>query len=440
MYKYEHPIPLAALNNSALFIEDKPLAQQQQNPQQQQQQQQNPQQQQQQNPQQQQQNPQQQLKEGESEEKKEENQNQEKNENEERKNEVKLNKNEKNIVVVDLKTNEKKILFTGNIISKQITREFIDFIVDSNIIVRIDLVNKDKFDIELIEEPSADDQKSSNSDKFYKILIDLSSCFAWKIFNSTNFAFLLKDNFSLVVVDSSGKTQKVETCEKNETVILFDIIDDHGKPNYRNGSFILVVTSAHVSIFVVDQKSGKIKRVRHVSTSSVVIEASITSWGILLLRMLTSVQMITLPDPSYSAIGTLPIDEMTSKATLIKYEGLICFEAENNLVTIYLRDDDLPPCFSPAEHPPIEPPKSTGMKKLFGKKTATLQEADESFQYKRAPEKNPAGTIAETQEIMQQLLSKAAERGDALNELEIKAEHLMKSAQMFRKNVRKFRK
>ena len=151
---------------------------------------------------------------------------------------------------------------------------------------------------------------------------------------------------------------------------------------------------------------------------------------------------------------------------VLPHRGLIVFE--RNATTIYLDNISDPLCFDESNLPPaLAPPPVTGLKKLFGKKSGvTLEEADRFFLFNRSSEQpntnskpdsqnksddnkrssgevqqsaaSACNNLAETQELMQQLLVKANERGEQLNELEIKAKKLLKTARKYRNTIRKF--
>lgn len=501
----------------------------------------------------------------------------------------------KELFVAGIKDNKKvelnSPLLPSKAVSYQVYESFIDFLCEDGKVIRFDLFNKEKFEGEEVvdsQELNAYSNYPSSDDVLY-----------WRPFNGT-FAIIKKQAQSrpLLAVD---KFTSNEVCEKNEEVILFDVIDDSGKVTTKSASYILTVTTFHVSIFAIDKKG--IKRIRHVSLSrDHIIEASITSWGVLIVRTCDSVEVLALPDVSFDPVcqmsldydaappllpsencisaptsappsseilnlkppaeseDTLPVsvnpdktkkkiiklsakkenkkakskdknknknknkdqdqndsqensenqDETQNAAStettekqeqqetnenitktestndndnvndnvndmleyvkavnpiILPHKGLIVFE--RNLVTIYLKNHQIEPCFDEENLPPaLTPPPTTGFKKLFGKKnTISLEEADRCFLFNRSnlPQQtdhnhnqteNPAsenkkdeatarassigGALAETQERMQQLLVMANERGEQLNELEIKAQRLLKSAKQYRKRIRQF--
>ena len=96
-----------------------------------------------------------------------------------------------------------------------------------------------------------------------------------------------------------------------------------------------------------------------------------------------------------------------------------------------------PEIYNP-EKPPLEIPQVNAFLKLFGKKDETLNDADKAFQYSGS--RGAIGNLEETNEIMQRLLVKAQERSEMLNEMEIKSQQLMQSAQKFHELAKSLRK
>ena len=417
---------------------------------------------------------------------------------------------EKHLLLINLKTGNKKALAESPLLAIQTYPEYIDFVIDKHTLYRFEILTKNKLvkeEIKIGELPSAANQsqtpENTNNDgntqssnpseeqekpqqqtpettpqenqnhethkskptpqvnspeKSNKIETIPSYTYPpnswgyfWKSFGSS-FIYIPKDASSNML---TFENQQVEAVDKNEAVIMLDVINDQGIPNTK-GNFIVLVTTHHVNIFAIAEKGGKLKRVRHVSTPSAVNDAIIASWGVLILKLVNALHILALPDPTYG-IATLPLDQtktQSNQVLLMKGSETGAISFEGNAVVIYSKSDELPPVFDIKSMPPLEPPQPTGMKKLFGNKTITIKDADESFMYNRP--KNPPGpneqpnqpekaqtamsSLSETQDILQQLLVKANERGEALNELEIKADRLLKSAQQFHDTIRKFRK
>lgn len=377
--------------------------------------------------------------------------------------------------IANIKTNQKvqitSPLVPSTVVTVQIFEGYIDFLCESGKVIRFDLLSNDKF--EGFEVVDIEELKVC-----YNYPYHLSNN-PWRPFNGTFACIKQINQLSVLIAD---KFIFHEVCQSNECVVFFEVIDSAGKVNPKDSSFIVIVTSFHISIFAVDEKG--LKRVRHVSLGNDrVIEASVTSWGVLIVRTETRVQLLVLPDVSYDPIAKLSltyeappplVDEIEEapdngnsnshaveavksiNPIILPHKGLIVFE--RNLVTIFLKEILIPDCFDEKKLPNVLiPPPESGIKKIFGKKGGiSVEEADRCFLFNR-PQKqkneqnadnddNAAATAAsigsslsETQELMQQILAKANERGEQLNELEIKAQKLAQSAKEYRNACRKFR-
>lgn len=374
--------------------------------------------------------------------------------------------------IVDIKKNKKvnldSPLVPSPIVSYQLFEDYIDFLCSDRKVIRIDLSSKEIFEGHEVVDP-----------------IELSVCVGyppnlnnrfWRPFCGSFACIKLIESVAVLILD---KLVIGDICGRGEEIILFEIIDRNGKVSARDAIFILIVTSLSISLFGIDENG--LTRMKHVTMrdSDPIIEASVASWGVLIVRMRNSVKLLVLPDISCKPICTLSLtydappplntnsnnnnnnnnddeDEVVRAVNpiILPHKGLIVFE--RNLVTIYLRKINLPPCFDKDRMPDLLVQQTSGIKKIFGKKPITVGDADRIFQFQRKPKQpgerdddddesatstaaNVANSLSETQEMMQLALSKANERGEILNELEIKAQNLLEKAREYRDNCRKFK-
>lgn len=508
-------------------------------------------------------------------------------------------------------------LLPSSIVSTQFYENYIDFLCENDKIIRFDLNSKEIFEGEEV----VDEQELAIYANYPKNDPEIKF---WRPFNGTFASIKYVNGRYVLTVDNLTSN---EVCEKNEKLIYFDVIDEGGKVTAKNATFILIVTTFYISIFAIDKKG--LKRIRHVSISrDPIVEATVTAWGVLIVRTKKTVQLIVLPDVSYKPLARLtlnydappPLNPITApndndddddiettgsnldistenasneadiadededhesskkhkkkkdkskdknkeknkdkdkekhkhkdkdkskglfkswssnkdkdkdkdkdktkaescpaseaditessvsnsieivnptdsaeissaqqsveveneaekegeseireyikaiNPIILPHKGLIIFE--RNLVTIFLREINLPPCYDADDLPEVlVPPPVTGFKRIFGKKNdISIEEADRCFLFNRSEKKQDKGgeaadqkndpkvqedpaaraasignSLAETKDMMQQLLVKANERGEQLNELEIKAQRLLDSARQYSKTARQFR-
>lgn len=364
------------------------------------------------------------------------------------------------LFIANIKNNQKvnldSPLVSSPVVSYQSFEEYIDVLCIDRKVVRFNLSSKEVF--EGFEVTDNEELKIC-----LNYPLNRNNQF-WRPFLGT---FACIKNISSVPVLIVDKLVYNEVCESNEKVLLFDVIDESGKVTPKSARYILIVTTFHISIYDIDSKG--IKRIRHVSLSSSdpIIESSITSWGILIVRTKESIKLMILPDPSYDPVAKLSLtynappplsNDENIKAInpiILPHKGLIVFE--RNLVTIYLKEIKTPFCFDANKMPDVlVPPQAGGFKKIFGKKgSMSIDEADRCYLFNRVQSHNVdansnnndasstassiASSLSETQELMQQILVKANERSDQLNELEIKAQRLLESAKQYHKACRQFR-
>ncbi|KAH0794344.1 hypothetical protein GPJ56_001637 [Histomonas meleagridis] len=304
------------------------------------------------------------------------------------------------VSTVDINTQEKQQLLSDEFSLINQYNSIISFCCKDNILMHIDLT-KDEF----VCEKSEDD--------FYPT----EDIIMWRDYQDAKITITRKNKLKM-------KKSKIEICDPEEKILLFEPIDETGKVT-KEGPFILIVTMENVYIFV--NENNKFKRARKESFGGRILDASVAEWGSLLLRLENSVQLITLPDPSFSPIFCHKFSA-EANACLVPHKGAFIFE--NGKTYAYLRNNATTskPIYDP-EVPQLKVPRVSTIQKLFGKKDANLKDADEAFQHKRA--QREAAKLSETTELMQQILVTAQKRGEVLNEMEIKANRILQSAQRY---------
>lgn len=230
------------------------------------------------------------------------------------------------------------------------------------------------------------------------------------------------------------KSCKKKICESIEDRILFfDVVNYIGKEPVENEEeYIVIVTIDRILVYSYDTKEKKLHKVRKLK-QTYIVNATISEWGTLIIQTETQILMLPLPDISAGPIDKIQISK-DGRAALVPKHGAIIFEP--NSVSFYLDNFQKPKLYDPKE-PEIERPKVNKLLQLFGKKEDTIKEADKAFQYRRSTNLNDA--MNQTKEAVQQLLVKAAERGEQINEMEIKSNKILSSARNFHKMARELK-
>ena len=291
-----------------------------------------------------------------------------------------------------------------NIIS---TRTRIDFICEDMKVFRCELKTKNIFEFHEVEEkPSGDHIKD------------------WRKFGNS---YIIITNDNHMIYNDFDK----KLCKNDDKLLLFEIVDQKGKPTSNSDGFVLVVTTEKIRLYQEDEKD-KFHKVR--KSKKEILDATLAYWGALILHTNHSLLMLPLPDFNYDEIDKIHFSKNES-VSLIPYHGALIFQPFS--YSIYLKIMENPEIYNP-EKPPLEIPQVNAFLKLFGKKDETLNDADKAFQYSGS--RGAIGNLEETNEIMQRLLVKAQERSEMLNEMEIKSQQLMQSAQKFHELAKSLRK
>ncbi|KAK8842729.1 hypothetical protein M9Y10_025592 [Tritrichomonas musculus] len=284
-----------------------------------------------------------------------------------------------------------------------------DLICDDGSIYRIKK-NDEGFELEELEEKTPD-----------KNLID------WRPFRDSWVGI----NKYKELVYGKSKKKIVETV--TDRILLFDVVNYVGQiPGENEENYIVIVTVDRILVIEYDTKEKKLRKARKIK-QSYITDATISKLGTLIVQTENQILMLPLPDISVGPIDKIPISK-NGRAALIKKHGAVNFEP--NSVSFYLDNFKTPKLYDP-KTPAIEPPKINKLLKLLGKKDDTVKDADRAFQYRRTT--SMRSTMNETQEITQQLLVKAAERGEQINEMEIKANRILSSAQKFHQLARELK-
>lgn len=242
---------------------------------------------------------------------------------------------------------------------------------------------------------------------------------------------------SIVTLEKDGHLKfgeiKKKICKnEEEQVFVFEVVNEKGKtPKEGEMQFIIVVTNKRMLVIDFNEEESTLIKARKVNET--IIDATYTKWGTIIIQTDNSAQMLPLPDLSCDPIDKINISKK-GVISLISQQGFIVFEP--NAVSIFLKDLK-PPLIFDSTIPIIEPPHVNPVLKWFGKKDDTLKDADDAFQYRR--NHKVASNLAQTNELMQEILVKAQERGELLNEMEIKSEQVLSSAQKFHELCRSLR-
>jgi hypothetical protein len=224
--------------------------------------------------------------------------------------------------------------------------------------------------------------------------------------------------------------RKEKVCKDIADLITFEVIDTWGRPSSA-GSFIVVVTVQSAILY----EPNRLKQLKKRSFRDPPLAVIFSRSGTLIVQFAARVEIWPLPDVSRDCLGTLALPQATD-CLLIDPVGLLLVGKEPR-VAVYTPDaEEAPPLFAEDEQPLSEPP--IVRKKLFGKQEIpkpSVAQTDARFKFQRA-----TGALAETQDIMQELLVVAQQRSEVLSEMEVKAERLKETAKAFRANVRRFRK
>jgi hypothetical protein len=239
-------------------------------------------------------------------------------------------------------------------------------------------------------------------------------------------------SIAFVIINERGELLLEKAKEKlgvqPSDIVTFEVIDDVGRPT-ASGRFIVVIAGREIKVF----EPNKLKTVAKKKLAEPAIAATFAEWGALIVQCAGRIELLPLPDVKADGYGTLTLPEGIV-ATLIPGQGVIT--RKEALVTFYIRPAPADPLFDPASLPLVEPP--VVIKKLFGTSEvprASATQVDASFKFKRS-----GGMLAETIDLMQQILVTANERSEKLSEMEIKADRLRESARHFKELARQFRK
>lgn len=285
-----------------------------------------------------------------------------------------------------------------------------DLICNDGSVFRI-LPTDDSFELRELEDKSPNPQS----------IID------WRPFRNS---FVGINNYKELVYKNNKKKIFESVADR---ILFFDVVNYIGKePEENEEEYIIIVTVDRVVVYGYDTKEKKLRKIRKQKLSNV-ISASLTDWGTLLVQTETQILMYPLPDISHGIIDKIPIPK-DGHAVLVPKHGAMIFEP--NSVSFYLDDFKKPKLYDP-KVPEIERPKVNKLLQLFGKKDDTIKDADKAFQYRRST--NLGDSINQTKEAVQQLLVKAAERGEQINEMEIKANKILSSAQKFHRMARELK-
>lgn len=221
-------------------------------------------------------------------------------------------------------------------------------------------------------------------------------------------------------------SQKTQICNQKEKILMLETINELGQLTYGTG-YVLIISNQKSYLF----ETEKMKKIRSESFSSEIMNVTITEWGTMLALGVDVVLILCLPDFTYQPLGILPL-RSDSRVILIEHKGIVVLE--NHEIYTYLPDYQPIELYDP-DTPAIIDPEPKTVLSWFKKKKPSLEQVDDSFGYKRA-----ANSVDETMQIMQQMVAQAAQRSEALAEMEMKAQNLMNSAKKFRDMARSFRK
>lgn len=299
------------------------------------------------------------------------------------------------ICAVNPTSGEKEVLESAPILRIHKTTEAVDFVCDGGVVFTVKLAEKE---ITLV-----------NNGEFYP----QKDILMWRHFCGS--LIFITDENELVYGD-----EKVHVCSKKKSILFAEVVGPDGKR--CNDGFILIVTSRAILVFVVQE--DKLARARKVKTHKPIREASLTPEGTLLVRTENQLLLFVLPDPSFDPLLKVPIGD-DEAGMLIPGEGFVLFGMQKFLI---YRDRASVQLFD-QEKPSLEAPHTNAFMSLFSGKEPTAQEVDEGFQNRRHG--RAMANMAQTNEIMQQNIMRAQERGELLSEMEVKSENIMKGAQKF---------
>ena len=237
---------------------------------------------------------------------------------------------------------------------------------------------------------------------------------------STTFAFINSQG------ELSLEGNVTKALDKKETLIGFEVINQYGRVTDK-GAFLLLITDSEIKLF----EPNKLKKIKKRKLKERPVAFTFTTWNSLIIQTQSKIEIVALPDITES-LGTKPIKK-DAEAKLIDGGGIVMIESHHTF--LYLRQDEPPPFFK--DTPPIEEPPEV-VKRFIGsttKRKASLEETDETFKFKRTGSK-----LAETTDLMQQILVVARERSEKLEEMQLKAEKLAESARKFADTARRFKK
>ncbi|OHT13394.1 hypothetical protein TRFO_16495 [Tritrichomonas foetus] len=250
----------------------------------------------------------------------------------------------------------------------------------------------------------------------------------WRNYKDTFVGINEKDCFIF------GSKEKKVCKDEDEELLLFEMMNENGKPVEGDG-FVLIVTSKKICVYEHDKKE-KFHKIRKEKLR--IQEATISEWGTLILHTEDDIRMLPLPDVSQSVIDKISIPKH-GNAILIPHHGAVIWDSDNDQCSFsVIMDETKKPIIYNENSPVLEFPQVNVIQKLLGMKNESIQEVDKTFKYDRP--KDAATNLAETNELMQEILVKAQERGEMLNEMEIKAEKILNSAQKFHEIAKSLKK
>jgi hypothetical protein len=142
----------------------------------------------------------------------------------------------------------------------------------------------------------------------------------------------------------------------------------------------------------------------------------------------TDVLLISVPDVSFAPIFAAKLHP-NEAAVLLPGDG---FAAIGNLgIRWFVRGLSRTGIYTEEQVEPFKERPVNAFWSLFGRKSPTLKDADDTFKHRRTP----GARIQFDQMIdqVQQILVTAQERSEVLSEMEIKAERIATAAKNFRK-------
>ncbi|EAX98616.1 hypothetical protein TVAG_339330 [Trichomonas vaginalis G3] len=248
-------------------------------------------------------------------------------------------------------------------------------------------------------------------------------------------ALFIKGQECLITKDNSiiYNGEKYEGFDKDDPAVLIECIDDFGKAS-KDGNYLLVVTKKLLLLF--DATDG-MKKIRKDTIDHNVTHVSVMRWGGLMTCTPTHLNLLPLPDFTLKSLGKL---SAPSEATITPIDQCGIISSDKIATSVYLNDMVKPKLFD-QETPALAIPQKKSFFGLINKNTApTTEEADEKFGFKRSKTQSAASNLAETGQMMQELMVIAQQRSEKLNELEEKANRIRDHARDFAEACRKLNK